>query len=54
MLVSGDGRTIEGIVSERDLAYALAARGSDLPTLAVSRLMTRTVIVCSRDDTVTM
>jgi CBS domain-containing protein len=53
MLVSSDGRTIAGIVSERDLAYAVAAHGSDLPALAVSRLMTKAVVVCSPDDTVT-
>jgi CBS domain-containing protein len=53
MVVSSDGRTIDGIVSERDLAYALAAHGRDLPGLAVSRLMTRVVVVCSPDDTIT-
>jgi CBS domain-containing protein len=53
MLVSGDGRTIDGIVSERDLAYAIAAHGSDLPALAVWRLMTKAVVVCSPDDTIT-
>jgi CBS domain-containing protein len=53
MVVSSDGRTIHGIVSERDLAYALAIHGRDLPGLAVSRLMTRVVVVCSPDDTIT-
>lgn len=53
MLVSGDGRTIDGIVSERDLAYGIAAYGSDLPVLSVSRLMTKAVVVCSPDDTIT-
>jgi CBS domain-containing protein len=53
MLVSGDGRTIDGIVSERDLAYAIAAHGSDVPALAVWRLMTKAVVVCSPDDTIT-
>ena len=47
MLVSSDGRVIDGIVSERDLAYAIAAHGNDLPALAVSRLMTKAVVVCS-------
>jgi CBS domain-containing protein len=37
MIVSGDGLTIDGIFSERDLAYAIAAHGRDLPALAVSR-----------------
>jgi CBS domain-containing protein len=52
MIVTGDGRTIDGIVSERDLAYAIAAHGIDLPALPVSRLMTKAVVVCSPDDTI--
>lgn len=51
-IVSTDGSTIEGIVSERDLAYGLAAHASKLPTVAVERLMTRVVVVCSPDDTI--
>jgi CBS domain-containing protein len=54
MLVSGDGRTIDGIVSERDLAYGIAAYGSDLPVLSVSRLMTKAVVVCSPDERLPM
>ena len=53
MVVSDDGRTIEGIISERDLAYALAAHGSELSRIAVSKLMTRVVIVCSPEDSIT-
>jgi len=53
MVVSDDGRTIEGIISERDLAYALAAHGSELSRIAVSKLMTRAVIVCSPEDSIT-
>ena len=51
--VSFDGRRIDGIVSERDLAYALAAHGSDLPALPVSKMMTKAVVVCSPEDTIT-
>jgi CBS domain-containing protein len=47
MVVSHDGRSIDGIISERDLAYALAAHGSELSRIAVSKLMTRVVVVCS-------
>ena len=47
MVVSNDGRSVDGLVSERDLAYALAAHGSELPTLPVSRLMTKAIVVCS-------
>ena len=53
MVVSDDGRTIEGIISERDIAYALAAHGSELSRMAVSKLMTRVVIVCSPEDSIT-
>ena len=38
MIVSNDGKSIDGLVSERDLAYALAAHGEELPKLTVSSL----------------
>ena len=53
MVVSSDGKSIDGIVTERDLAYGLAAHGSDLPTIPVSRLMTKIVLVCSPEDSIT-
>jgi CBS domain-containing protein len=53
MVVSSDGRSIDGIVTERDLAYGLAAHGSNLPTIAVSRLMTNVVVVCSPENSIT-
>ena len=53
MIVSGDGRSVDGIVSERDLAYGLAAHGSELPALTVARLMTKVVFACSPDDSIT-
>lgn len=51
--MSDDGKSIDGIISERDLAYGLAAHGSKLPGIAVSELMTKAVIVCSPEDSVT-
>jgi CBS domain-containing protein len=51
-IVSTDGVTISGIISERDLAYGLAAHASKLPTVTVDRLMTRGVVVCSPEDTI--
>jgi len=51
-IVSADGTTISGIISERDLAYGLAAHASKLPTVTVDRLMTRGVIVCTPEDTI--
>jgi len=52
MVVSDDGKSIDGIISERDLAYALAAHGSELSRISVSKLMTRVVVVCSPEDSI--
>ena len=52
MIVSDDGSSIEGIISERDLAYGLATHAGDLPYVAVSELMTKEVITCSPRDSV--
>jgi CBS domain-containing protein len=52
MIVSNDGKSIDGLVSERDLAYALAAHGEQLPKLTVAQLMTK-VIACSPEDSIT-
>jgi CBS domain-containing protein len=53
LVVSTDGKSIDGIVSERDLAYGLVTYGERLPTIRVSQLMTDTVVVCSPEDSVT-
>jgi CBS domain-containing protein len=53
LVVSADGKSIDGIVSERDLAYGLVTYGDRLPTVRVSQLMTETVVVCSPEDSVT-
>jgi CBS domain-containing protein len=52
MVVSSNGKSIEGIVTERDLAYGLASYGTELPTVAVSRLMAQAVLVCSPEDSI--
>lgn len=52
VIVSEDGETIDGVISERDLAYSLCKRGGDLHKLPVSELMTRQVITCSPHDSV--
>jgi len=36
-----------------DLAYGLAAHGGMLPKIAVSELMTKVVVVCSPEDSIT-
>ncbi|HLO00184.1 MAG TPA: CBS domain-containing protein [Pyrinomonadaceae bacterium] len=53
LVVSTDGNSIDGIISERDLAYGLATHCERLPTIRISELMTRAVIVCSPEDSVT-
>ncbi len=50
--VSSNGTTIEGVISERDVAYGLVTHGANLHTLPVADLMTRTVITCTPDDRV--
>lgn len=51
-IVSKNGETIDGVISERDLAYSLCKRGADLHTMSVSELMTREVITCHLHDSV--
>jgi CBS domain-containing protein len=52
LVVSEDGESVDGIVSERDIVSALADRGSDLLSRSVDDIMTRNVITCEPDDTV--
>ncbi len=52
LVVSGDGRSIEGIVSERDVVHGLADRGAAVLQQPVSSVMTREVVGCSPDDSV--
>lgn len=53
-IVSSDGQTVEGVISERDLAYGLSVHAGDLHAMPVSALMTRAVITCSPDDKVSV
>lgn len=52
LVVSDDGQSLDGIISERDLAYGLAAHGAKLHGIAVSELMTKAVITCSPKETI--
>ena len=51
-IVSSDGTTIDGVISERDIAYGLSDYKGDLHTLPVSALMTVAVITCSPNDNI--
>ena len=50
VVVSDDGQTIDGIISERDIAYSFADRRGELHFLPISALMTRRVVTCQPDD----
>lgn len=52
MVVSEDGRTVVGIISERDVVRGLAERGPRILDLPVAKLMTQNVVSCSPTDTV--
>jgi len=41
IVVSKDGESVDGIISERDVVHALAARGTDLLSLKVAEVMTQ-------------
>ncbi|HMG31130.1 MAG TPA: CBS domain-containing protein [Jiangellaceae bacterium] len=48
-VVSGDGSSVDGIVSERDIVRALAARGATVISEPVSAIMTGDVKTCAPD-----
>jgi CBS domain-containing protein len=52
LVVSEDGESVDGIISERDIVHALAARGTDLLSLKIAEIMTRPVVTCDPADSV--
>jgi CBS domain-containing protein len=52
LIVSEDGESVDGILSERDIVVALADSGTDLLSRAVDEIMTRNVLTCAPSDTV--
>lgn len=52
MIVTDDGVALQGIISERDIAYGLAKKGEKLAGMKVSDIMTRVVLVCSPQDSI--
>ncbi len=50
LVVSGDGKSIEGILSERDVVRALHSRGTALLGDPVSSIMSVTVTTCRPED----
>lgn len=53
MIVSGDGITLDGIVTERDVAVGFGTYGPQLNDLPASVVMTTAVVTCSPLDDVT-
>lgn len=52
MVVSEDGRSVLGMISERDVVRGLVEQGPRILETPVAELMTRTVVSCTRQDTV--
>jgi CBS domain-containing protein len=51
VIVTGDGATVDGILSERDIVRALGTSGPGCLSMKVRELMTSSVIGCKMDDT---
>jgi CBS domain-containing protein len=52
LVVSSNGKTIDGIVSERDIVRALPGKFDMIEDLHVSEIMTAQVFTCTADSTV--
>ena len=52
LVVSRDGRSIDGIVSERDIVRCMAERGAACLTTPVEGAMTRRVVTVTPDDSI--
>lgn len=50
LVVSDDGRTIQGIISERDIVHAFASHGAGLTQMSVGDIMTTRVEACEPGD----
>jgi CBS domain-containing protein len=52
IVISSDGSTIEGILSERDIVYGLVEHGAGLLKMTAAHVMTHEVITCRLQDTI--
>lgn len=50
LVVSSDGRTVDGVLSERDVVSGLADHGADILSRKVEDVMTSRVATCSPED----
>lgn len=53
LVVSEDGVTVHGLVSERDIVAGLTEHGPQLLSLPVRRVMAAPTVTCTPDDTLT-
>jgi CBS domain-containing protein len=52
LVVSKDGHSVDGIISERDIVHGLADHGTTLLSLKVAEMMSRRVVTCALSDSV--
>jgi CBS domain-containing protein len=52
LVVSESGTTVDGIISERDIAHGLAEHGAEILMRTAADLMTKAVVTCSPSDTI--
>ncbi len=53
MVVLGEGGALDGIISERDIIHGIAEHGPKCLELTVADMMTRRVLTCTPEDSVT-
>jgi CBS domain-containing protein len=53
LVVTEDGTTIGGLIAERDIVHGLAEHGARLLAMPVAKLMTRLVVTCGPEDSLT-
>jgi CBS domain-containing protein len=52
LVVSNDGTDVVGMLSERDIVFALARFGAEFLDFPVADIMTRGVVTCAPEDSV--
>ncbi len=52
-LPAGSEERVEGVVTDRDILYRVVARGLDPREVRVREVLSRPVVACAEDDTIT-
>ena len=52
LVVSADGRQVDGIISERDVIRHIARAGADILGLRIADIMIREVFTCTSEDNI--